>query len=293
MKKITFGSAYKIVEKIIPSRTLSSLKKTSAYKAMGHLAKKCLPSDHKPSWQAISAGPLKGFELYVDPSGEWQREMLAGDYDNFFFKYLEPINLSGKTIFDVGAHLGFHTLHFAQKVGPTGSIIAFEPNQANIDRLSMIIKRNGERTKQVKIMQKAVSDQKGTLTFMCTDGVDDGSSCGGFIDGSDTFFKKESYSEERGFKPTTVETISIDDLVTSGTINKPDLIKIDIEGAEHLAIDGAIETLKKYSPILLIEIHSKFNDTKITNILHDLGYKIDILKKETGDRCFIAATRNI
>ena len=289
MKKITFGNTYMFVEKMTPPRLLSVIKKSRLYRIASNTAKKCLPSDYHPSWHNISSGPLKGFELYVDPSGQWQNQMLSGNYDDFFFKFLENINLSGKTAFDVGAHLGFHTLHFAQKVGPHGSVVAFEPNPVNIQRLQMIVNRNKEITNQITLIKKAVSEKKGTINFLCADIVEDGSSCGGFIDGSDTFYERASYEEKRGFRPITIETVSIDEAVQSGTLRKPDIIKIDIEGAEYLAIKGAISVLKKYAPILLIEIHSKFNSENIFPVLKNLGYEISILKKESGDRCFIAA----
>jgi FkbM family methyltransferase len=231
---------------------------------------------------------MKGCELYVDPSGEWQGQMLHGTYDTFFFDFLDKIDLTGKTAFDIGSHVGFHTLHFAQKVGPNGRVVAFEPNPANIDRLKQNVDRNKSLAKRISIINKAVSDSKGTISFTCSDTIEDGASCGGFIDGADTVYEKSSYEEKRGFHPITVETISLDESIESGILKKPDIIKIDIEGAEHLAIRGAITILKKYSPILLIEIHSKLNDEIIFHELKTLGYEIIPLKKEAGDRRFIA-----
>ena len=288
MKKLTFNTAYATLQKIAPPRFLAAIKKTGAYRAGSRIAKKCLPNDYKPSWQTISAGPMKGHELYIDPSGEWQRQMLDGVYDTFFFDFLDKMDLSGKTAFDIGAHLGFHTLHFAQKVGQSGSVIAFEPNPANIGRLSMIVDKNKDLSGRIAIVNKAVSDRKGSIAFTCSDTIDDGASCGGFIEGSDTFYEKSSYEEKRGFHPITVEALSLDEAIGSGTLKKPDLIKIDIEGAEHLAIKGAVNTLKKYMPILLIEIHSKLNDEIITPLLGQIGYDVVVLKKEDGNRCFIA-----
>ncbi|MEI8327964.1 MAG: FkbM family methyltransferase [Candidatus Taylorbacteria bacterium] len=289
MNKITFGNTYAVIQKITPPRLLSALKKTRIYRIASDTAKKCLPSDYHPSWQTILSGPLKGCELYVDPSGEWQSQMLNGTYDDFFFKFLENIDLTGKTAFDVGAHLGFHTLHFAQKVGPSGSAVAFEPNPINIQRLQMIVEHNKDIAKRITLIKKAISDKKGSISFLCADIIEDGSSCGGFIEGSDTFYEKSSYEEKRGFRPITVETISLDEIVQSGMVKKPDIIKIDIEGAEYLALKGAVSIIKKYSPILLIEIHSKFNNENIYPLLKDLRYNITVLKKESGDRCFIAA----
>jgi hypothetical protein len=66
-------------------------------------------------------------------------------------------------------------------------------------------------------------------------------------------------------------------------------LKIDVEGSEHLVLKGAINVLKNFRPILLIEIHSIYCMLKVFEFLNLLNYKVDLLKEEIDGRCFIAA----
>ncbi len=289
MKKFTVGRAYKAVEQITPPFILSGIKKTGAYRKIATSAKNRLAKDHSPSWQTISTGPLKGAQLFLDPKGEWQQEMLGGAYDNFFFDFVDKINLSGKTIYDIGAHIGFNTLYFAHRVGHNGKVFAFEPNKVNLERIDMIMSKNAELGKRVTVINKAVSNKTGKTTFVLSDVVDDGSSCGGFVADADTAYEKDSYQKARGFHETTVETTSIDDMIASKKYPVPDLLKVDIEGAEYLAIEGMKTLLTQHKPILLIEIHSTFNMLSVGESLRDFNYKIELLKEESSSRCFIAA----
>ena len=70
----------------------------------------------------------------------------------------------------------------------------------------------------------------------------------------------------------------------------PSLVKIDIEGAESLAMEGALEIIEKYKPIILLEIHSIYNAVQSLNILYNLNYQVYLLKKEDDGRCFVSAT---
>ncbi len=85
-----------------------------------------------------------------------------------------------------------------------------------------------------------------------------------------------------------VEVIKIDDLVNEDKLNVG-LIKMDIEGAETGAINGAIETIKKHTPVLLISIYHHYNDYINIKPLIDslgLGYKFKIRKLRRDRRVF-------
>jgi len=79
-------------------------------------------------------------------------------------------------------------------------------------------------------------------------------------------------------------TMHIDDI--------PFLIKIDVEGAEHLVLEGGKKFIKQYKPIILLEIHSIFNMMKCYEFFSDLNYKLELLQQEPDGRCFIAATKD-
>jgi FkbM family methyltransferase len=217
------------------------------------------------------------------------KEMIEGTYDTFFIDYLKKLKLEGKTVIDIGAHIGFDTLFFAKAVGKTGNVYAFEPNTTNKERLDLIISRNAGLSEQVKTYPIAISNKKGIEEFIFSSVVDNGTSSGSFIEASSTFWEKNIYERDIGFKRTNVETMPLNEISDLGITELPALIKIDVEGAEYLVLEGGSELIKKSQPILLIEIHSIFNMFKVSESLKMLSYSMDLLKQESDGRCFISA----
>ncbi len=245
------------------------------------------------SWNTIQKGYLQGIKLLVPHSGMFQ-EMLDGDYDIFFSNYIQSINLQGKTVFDIGAHIGYDTLLFAKAVGKNGHVIAFEPNTKNRERLEKIVAENKEYSNQIQISDYAISNKEGSEEFIFSDNVDNGTSSGSFMEGSHTFWEKGIYEKNIGFTRTSVKTIPLDSLIRQIALKEaPGLIKIDVEGAEYLVIEGGKDIIQKYKPHLLIEIHSIFNGLKVTEYMKDFNYTIELLKEEKDGRCFISAKPNI
>ena len=89
-----------------------------------------------------------------------------------------------------------------------------------------------------------------------------------------------------------VKTRSLDSLYESGKINAPNLMKIDIEGAEYLALRGAKKIINKFKPILLMEIHSIFNMLEIGKMMTEWQYTTKLLHEEKDGRCFLVANYN-
>lgn len=247
-------------------------------------------NEYHPSWHTIKEGHLKGREIFVDPKdGYWQKDIIDGNYDQFFFNYLKKFDLQNKTIFEVGAHIGYHAMMFAELVGEAGSVHAFEPNVFNRERMQLILTRNQDLAKRIKVHDFAVSDKNGEIQLCFSSNIDDGKSSGSFIVGSHTPLKKEVY-DKIGFNNVTVKTVSLDQLSSLLGIDAgPVLIKIDVEGAEHLVLQGGSNLIRNYRPILLIEVHTIFNMLKICEYCNFADYKIDLLNEESDGRCFIAA----
>lgn len=270
---------------VLPQSIVLKIKKSVNYNYISSLIAKVIL---KPSWNEIKGGVLRGGNIFINPKGAW-KEMISGEYDEFFFDYLDKLDLTGKTIYDVGAHIGYSSMSFAKLVGPTGKVFAFEPNIFNKERFELILSKNRDLSSIIRIFDVAISDKIGEETFIFNDNVDNSKSSGSFIEGANTFFEKNFYEKSMGFKRVNVKTVTLDSLETIGIIDKPTLIKIDIEGAEYLAINGGLEILTKYKPILLIEIHSIFNMYKVYECLNRLNYKTELLKEEKDGRCFISA----
>ena len=163
----------------------------------------------------------------------------------------------GDVVFDVGAHVGFYSLLAAKSAGPSGSIVAFEPMAANIEYLRHHAALNKFA---VDIAQVAVADRD---------------SIGHFRRGADTYTGTLAESGE------AVEVVSIDLLVDSHRFPAPDIIKVDVEGAETLVLKGALRTLSRVHPIVFLAVHSQRLRSECIDILRGLGYIVTAIQDES------------
>jgi FkbM family methyltransferase len=143
----------------------------------------------------------------------------------------------GSTVLDVGANVGAYTLLFAQWVGPAGRVTAFEPAPASIAGLRRQLELNG-LTGRVEVVQAAVAGTVGMASFEC-----DGAS------GANALATGVSHT-----RTITVSTTTIDEFCTARGLH-PDVIKIDVEGAELDVLRGARRTLQAPSIEVFVEFH--------------------------------------
>jgi FkbM family methyltransferase len=142
---------------------------------------------------------------------------------------------TGDLIADVGAYRGTYTIIAAACTGPTGRVIAFEPTAANAEAIAANVRLNGF-TNRVVIERSAVSDSAGTANF--------------FAWGDAT--TNSLARKELGATPVQVPTVSLDGYF--GDMVGPQVVKIDIEGAELLALRGA-ERLLASDAYIICELH--------------------------------------
>lgn len=247
------------------------------------------PKTFSPIWNTLTYNPLNGIQIFFDPSGLWQKKIMNNTYDKFLFDRLSKTNLEGKIVFDIGAHIGFHSIYFARLVGPNGKIYSFEPNPKNIERFKIILEKNEDIRKIISVFDIAVSDNFGFEKFNMSEDIESGRSSGGFIDTADPIWDKEAF-KQRGFTETNVKTIPTDLFKEKLEIqDAPDIIKIDVEGAEFLILLGAKNILLNKKPIIFLEIHSMKNMFNVVYFLSSLSYKLEILEEEKDGRIFIEA----
>lgn len=257
---------------------------------MATVLQKSGKSFYHPVWNEIPSGKLKGLRLFIDgSSGEWEKTMTDGTYDEYFSTFLEGMSLKGKVFFDVGAHIGYSSLVVSKLAAGKATVAAFEPNEFNRERFNLHIQENGKYGSAIKVFPIALSDNNGNQEFVFTNNVDGWTSSGSFLAVAHTRLDHDVYEKELGFKRALVPTMTLDSFVQNEKLI-PDLIKIDVEGAEHLVIQGAVKTLRKYHPVLLMELHSIFATVKSLDVLSSLGYEISVLFEDPDGRVFIAAT---
>ena len=83
--RLTLGNTYCLIRSITPPFIFDVIRNSRIYPRVVKIARKVLKQDAKASWNTVKKGQLKGTELYLYPAGNWQKEMLEGTYDDFFF----------------------------------------------------------------------------------------------------------------------------------------------------------------------------------------------------------------
>lgn len=185
----------------------------------------------------ICGGELAGSNLWVDLSCE--KYYWLGTHEERVQRLLARRVKPGFVVYDIGAHVGFFTLLFSRLVGTVGLVYAFEPLPENFDRLTANIKANS--LSNIEASPLALSDEDGNATF-----VRDASSFKGCL-------AQEEPADAKSL--VRVQAARIDTIVSRGA-RPPDLLKIDVEGAEAAVIRGSVRTIEAYRPWMLVEIHS-------------------------------------
>jgi FkbM family methyltransferase len=166
----------------------------------------------------------------------------------------------GDIVLDLGACWGDTAHYFASKVGASGKVYSFEFIPENIRLFKQNKEFNPSLKERINIVEHPVSDVSDVEVY--------------FKDyGPASIMKMESFPEQTG----SVKTICIDDFVERYEVEKVDFIKMDIEGAEPLALNGAIKTIQKFRPKLAIAIYHGMDDfTNIPNWILDLDLDYEI-----------------
>jgi FkbM family methyltransferase len=144
----------------------------------------------------------------------------------------------GDTALDVGANLGYFTTVMAQCVGGHGKVWAFEPVPPTFDRLRLSISLNGFGQVTPLAVALGDADAAAQITF------DPRFAGSASLHGDPGAPHSESH-------PVPVHRL--DDLVASGTIGRPRLVKIDVEGHELAVVRGALQTLAASRPSIIFE----------------------------------------
>jgi FkbM family methyltransferase len=153
-------------------------------------------------------------------------------YAELFQRLLRP----GMTVVDGGAHLGLYTVLAARGVGPAGFVLALEPDLYNLVALRVNVDRAGATN--VEVVAEALADGAGTARF-----YEARSTIG------------SSLIERDDAEMRMVRTTSVDLLLRERAVDAL-LVKLNIEGAEPLALAGMREVLSRVEPVaILIEVN--------------------------------------
>lgn len=170
-----------------------------------------------------------------------QYRAVAEDCEPAVYAALKSHTQAGGVVLDVGANIGMYSLLMARWVGESGRVFAFEPAPEPLKALRDHVTLNN-LSGRIEVIGKAVSDVSGEATFYAH-------AANGENSLNPDYAKRVS-----GAEAVRVEITTIDDFCRQSQIG-PTILKIDIEGFEFHALRGAKETLFKYRPTVIIEVH--------------------------------------
>lgn len=176
----------------------------------------------------------------------------------------------GDHFLDIGANIGYFTLIASQKVSQSGSVVSFEPNPAIQQRLLRNIELN--KRKNITVIKKALSNINGIIEFKTP--VNELQNSG----------RSSFRNIEEEYKILEVETIKLDTMLTE--LPKISLVKMDIEGAEYLALNGMPLFLQRDRPKIIIELSDVFlkqmgsSAAEVLTLLDSYSYDFFIISED-------------
>lgn len=178
---------------------------------------------------------MDGFDIFVrlDDWAVGFSIALRGQYEPGVTAVFRDILKPGMTAVDVGANVGFFSLLASHCVGPTGTVIAYEPGPHNRE----LIQRSAQYNNfNIQLHPAAVADKPGTAHFTFDD-------------------SNGQITTNPSANTITVPTVTLDDHLAH--LPEIHLVKIDVEGAEPLVLQGMAKLLDQHHPALVIEVFPK------------------------------------
>ena len=188
-------------------------------------------------------------DLYVGRSLDLYGEYCQGESD-LFAQLLRP----GQVAVEVGANIGSHTVHLAQLVGPTGRVLAFEPQPLVFSLLSANLVLNEQF--HARAIHAALGSAEGSIKVPVLDPRV-----------SQNFGGLSLQGREQGeeVRQTTLDRHELPSLR---------LLKIDVEGMECEILLGGEETIARHRPVLYVENDRPENSARLIGMIRDMDYRL-------------------
>jgi FkbM family methyltransferase len=213
----------------------------------------------------VSSGEIRGMKLNLDLGSE--KDYWLGTYEVDLQNAVKSNVREGWVVYDIGANVGYISLVLAKAVGEKGQVIAFEALPTNVDRLYENIHLNGLDSR-IMVVPGAVTDESGEVKFLVGP-----SGAMGKVNGSAG--RKDLYHEA-----IEVSGIALDDFVYKDGNPIPQLIKMDIEGGEVLALKGMTRLISEARPLIFLELHGSEAASVAWEILNSADYTICKMNEE-------------
>jgi FkbM family methyltransferase len=212
----------------------------------------------------IKSGPLRGKRWIWTSGGKFIR----GEQEPYKTEAILANFTKGEIFFDIGAHIGYFSAIAAFLNGSEGRVFSFEPRPMNADFFRKHMKINGFNN--VILYEAAVGETEGDVMFDSAHGSATG-----------------RVAKDGDLK---VKQVSIDKLISDGTLPMPTFIKIDVEGGEIEVLKGLERVITASRPKMVVATHNPECHSFVLKFFGDHNYRYQILNPESvkGDTEIVA-----
>ena len=207
----------------------------------------------------VAAGDLAGYTIRLDM--QIDKDYWLGTYEPELQAALRELIQPGAFIYDVGANIGYVSLLLAKAAGESGHVYAFEALPGNVEQWRQNIALNGMEAR-LSLFAGAVTGFTGPVRFLVH-------ASGGMGKAAGSAGRADQYQSE-----ISVPGVSLDEFVYGQGNPAPQVIKMDIEGGEVLALPGMRRVLAEARPLMLMELHGPESSRAAWETLRAAGYTI-------------------
>jgi FkbM family methyltransferase len=217
----------------------------------------------------VNLDNIKG-SFEIDARSDLLKRILATkEYEHSLVQLISDKTDKGKDAINVGANIGLYAVLLAQLLEEKNRVLAIEPTINAFKLLSNNIERNGVMNK-VQLFNGLAADVSGNYTINTIEGKEEYSSIGSM---------SHPAIENVVFSSVNVLGSTIDQLVDEFNL-EPGLLLIDVEGAEHKVLNGALNTIRRFSPLIIAEVDDSLlsglgtSSANLFSFLENEGYSV-------------------
>jgi FkbM family methyltransferase len=169
-------------------------------------------------------------------------------------------------VFDIGANVGYYSLHWASRLSPGGKVHAFEPVPSTYEKLIRNIALNG-LDDVVRPNAMGIGDEAKAVTIYLPD-----------FSGSGAASLADLHPEETSVR-IDAQIDTLDNYFQRSRLTRLDMAKVDVEGAELFVVKGGLKTISTHKPLLFMELLRKwskpfgYHPNEVIALLAAMGYR--------------------
>jgi FkbM family methyltransferase len=200
----------------------------------------------------ILRGPIRGMKWVkgAGPNAYW-----IGTYEVVRMREFADALKQGDVVYDVGANAGIYSLNASFQVGNSGWVYAFEPLERNLNYLRQHLALNN--LQNCTVLETAICNTEGTLAFSAAD--------------RQPSMGRLSPSGEIAVPSTTLDIC----VYGEQRLRPPNVLKIDVEGAEFEVLSGATRGITEFHPTIFLEVHGAELHRTCRDFLVAKGYSVE------------------